>query len=321
MPTPNLRSILVASDLEPSSDAALRGAAALASAVGARIHLLHALHVPSSGYAGLGFEVDVQSLNHTARRALRAQAGRAIGEADIVESQVVRSGSAQGAILGRADEVRADLIVLGPHRDRAFHGPILGCTADRVLRSANVPVLILAEPLRVPLDRIVVPVDLSDPARGALDQALHWAARIGRYDAASNQASVRVLHVVPRIYEGYDFPFDQTVVAPQLGREIDEALERTRVGRTLDVREEIVWGNSPAEDILRYVEKETPDLLVMGTHGYGALGRALIGSITSTVARVAPCPMLLVPPALWRTDEEERRIPMEVEIEEPTAPA
>jgi nucleotide-binding universal stress UspA family protein len=48
-------------------------------------------------------------------------------------------------------------------------------------------------------------------------------------------------------------------------------------------------------------------LLVLGTHGYGAIGRALIGSVTSRVVRAATCPMLLVPPQLAMTTAGRER--------------
>jgi sulfate permease, SulP family len=51
--------------------------------------------------------------------------------------------------------------------------------------------------------------------------------------------------------------------------------------------------------IVGYAEVAEPDLLVLGTHGYGAIGRALIGSVSSRVVRAATCPMLLIPAALW----------------------
>jgi nucleotide-binding universal stress UspA family protein len=300
----SIRSILVASDLQESSDAALHSAGQLAKRLSAELHVLHALDIPTSGYPATGVTLDFQRQIHAARRALQLQVGRALPEGVRPTTQLVRVDSPQRAINLRVAEVEAGLLVLGPHRPRAFRGPILGNTADRILRSAEVPVLIAAEPLHIPLRQVVVPIDLSDPARGALDQALLWSQALGTDAPGSNGAGpkLRVMHVIPRVYEAYDFPFDRTVIAPQLNHEIDHAIGRVGGGGEVDVREEIVWGNSPADEIIRFVETDGADLLVMGTHGYGAVGRALIGSITSIVARAAPCPMLLVPPPLWAID-------------------
>ena len=38
------------------------------------------------------------------------------------------------------------------------------------------------------------------------------------------------------------------------------------------------------------------DLIILGTHGYGTFGRALLGSVASAVVRTIPFPILLVPP-------------------------
>lgn len=72
-----------------------------------------------------------------------------------------------------------------------------------------------------------------------------------------------------------------------------------RRGEPLDVRlvPLLLVGASPADEILSYVRKAGPELLVMGTHGRGAVARALLGSVASSVARRAACPLLLVPPA------------------------
>ncbi|HEU0012596.1 MAG TPA: universal stress protein [Longimicrobium sp.] len=56
--------------------------------------------------------------------------------------------------------------------------------------------------------------------------------------------------------------------------------------------------DGPAEEIVARPEEACADLLVMATHGYGAIPRALPGG------RCAPGPVLLVPPRLWRQAPE-----------------
>jgi len=57
----------------------------------------------------------------------------------------------------------------------------------------------------------------------------------------------------------------------------------------------------PVDGIQLVAEQMEADLIVLGTHGYGALGRAMIGSVSSSVARTVPFPVMLVPPpvSLW----------------------
>jgi nucleotide-binding universal stress UspA family protein len=298
-------SILVATDLLPSSDAVVASAHALAARTGAELHVLTALEIPDLPYPGAGTMIDFQRQIHDARKTLLDQVSRALPPGTHPATHKVAVDPAPKAILERAQEISADLIVIGPHRPRAFRGPILGNTADRILRSAQVPVLVLSDTLPLPLRRVAAPVDLSDPARGALDQALVWAAAFGAGDAGGGLPGValRVIHVIPKHYESVDIPFDRAVIGPQLHSEIENAQKRVGNAASVDVREEALWGNAPSEEIVRYAETEGIDLVVMGTHGYGAVGRALIGSVTSRVARNAPCALLLVPPPLWSVGE------------------
>jgi nucleotide-binding universal stress UspA family protein len=71
------------------------------------------------------------------------------------------------------------------------------------------------------------------------------------------------------------------------------------------VHEELLWGSSEAEEIVRYAEREGAGLLVLATHGRGAVSRALVGSVTSAVARDARGCVLLVPPSLWSSGRGE----------------
>jgi nucleotide-binding universal stress UspA family protein len=48
--------------------------------------------------------------------------------------------------------------------------------------------------------------------------------------------------------------------------------------------------------ILKTIEEERPDLLVMNIHGKGMLDRALLGSTAERVVRAASCPVMMVPP-------------------------
>ncbi|HEU0298701.1 MAG TPA: universal stress protein, partial [Longimicrobium sp.] len=113
------------------------------------------------------------------------------------------------------------------------------------------------------------------------------------------EVQLDVIHVVPRLFESDELPGNQAEIGPRLHRAVEDTL--ADAGPDVCVREKLVWGDErAAAEIVRYAERESVDLAVLGTHGYGALQRALIGSVASAVARTAPCPVLLVPPTRWR---------------------
>jgi nucleotide-binding universal stress UspA family protein len=297
MSTLRIRSIVVATDLHQRCDAVLHSAASVAVRHGAELHVVHAVQFSGIPYSAMSASPHYQQQTEEARRAVDEQITRVLRSDGRVASTKVRVENPPRVILERAAEVNADLIVMGPARPRAFRGAILGNTADHILSSSRRPVLVLRDTSELKPTTIVVPFDLGDPARGALDSALEWAGSSVR--AGSAAAEVVVLYVVPQKYAGMEPPFDHVVVMPQLQLEVEDAQQRVMPPEEVTVRIELRWGDTPAEGIVGYAEVAEPDLLVLGTHGYGAIGRALIGSVSSRVVRAATCPMLLIPAALW----------------------
>lgn len=293
-----IRSVLAATDLTPASDDVLGSAARLARAAGARLHVIHAFDLELSAYPGIdGAAPTFPGRIAEARERLDAQLAHTLPKGMRAESREVVIYAAHRAILERAVAVRADVVFLGPHRDRS--AGLLGTTADRVIRSAPCPCLVVRRPLQLPLRRVLVPIDLSDPAAGALTAALGWCERLGPADAELLLPPVQldVVHVIPRFLDCDELAANHADMGPRLSAQVERALAGH--GAEVDVREELLWGDGAAAEIARYAEQRHAGLIVMATHGHGAVKRALVGSVASAVARTAPCAVLLVPPAQW----------------------
>ena len=56
----------------------------------------------------------------------------------------------------------------------------------------------------------------------------------------------------------------------------------------------LIWDGPPGEAIVEVAASEQVDLVVVGSHGRGAVGRFLVGSVSEYVVRHAPCPVLVV---------------------------
>jgi nucleotide-binding universal stress UspA family protein len=66
-------------------------------------------------------------------------------------------------------------------------------------------------------------------------------------------------------------------------------------GRSIGVAVDfLVWEGDPGESIIEAATAESADLIVVGSHGRGTVGRFLIGSVSDHVVRNAPCPVLVV---------------------------
>jgi nucleotide-binding universal stress UspA family protein len=300
-----IRSVLVATDLGNASDDVVGSAGRLARAAGASLHVIHAFDLALSVYPEVTAGAPTfQGRIEEAETLLAAQLARALAEGVQAASREIVIYQAHRAILARAADVRADVIVLGPHRGGG--GAVLGTTADRVVRTALCPCLVVRAPLELPLWRVVVPTDLSEPARGALSTALAWAECLGAPspDLPTSRVRLDLVHVMPCFFEAGDLPVSHAAIGPLLHQDVEAVLAGH--GGGVDVREELVWGDGPAREIAAYAQREDAGLIVLGTHGHGILKRALIGSVASAVARTAPCPVLLVPPSGWSGADEVR---------------
>ncbi|HET9986272.1 MAG TPA: universal stress protein [Longimicrobiales bacterium] len=303
MPALPLQSILVATDLTEASDPVVAAAAALARWTGAALHVVHAIEFGAAPYTPDPSEARTFfGPIHAAQRALDEQLERVLPPGQPVASRHTEISSAHRAILGWAEVVSADVIVLGPHRRRGALDQFLGTTADRVVRRARVPCLLVRGTLSLPLERVVAPVDFSEESRGSLRLAAAWAIGLA---PDGRPALVEAVHVVSSVLDGP--AFDLSIVSDELHREVLRALRRTGLS-DVPIEESVVRG-TPATEIVERAGSEPGALVVLATRGYGAIERVLLGSVASAVARAATCPVLLVPAAAARGRTRVRRPP------------
>ncbi|HEV8489073.1 MAG TPA: universal stress protein [Candidatus Limnocylindrales bacterium] len=145
-----------------------------------------------------------------------------------------------------------------------------------------------------PIRRILLATDLSHVSDVATDLAFDLAHRVG--------ASLLVVSVIdPRELR---LPGGRFLARVDQVRERREATARELVqrGRRGGVAVTfMVWVGDPAESIVAAAASEGADLVLVGSHGRGALGRIFLGSVSDQVVRNAPCPVLVArtapPPA------------------------
>jgi nucleotide-binding universal stress UspA family protein len=127
------------------------------------------------------------------------------------------------------------------------------------------------------------------------------ALRYGRALAGQFGARLHVLHVAENIILAVASPYGYPSVPVSLQQDIEAAaVKRTRALLTDEERQAgqaiaaTVTDSSPAAAIVEYAKRHDIDLLVLGTHGRGALSHIFMGSVAERVVRMAPCPVLTV---------------------------
>jgi nucleotide-binding universal stress UspA family protein len=90
-------------------------------------------------------------------------------------------------------------------------------------------------------------------------------------------------------------------------RAIDKVCEEQLEGCPLYVKR-IVFGN-PTMEILRTIESEDIDLVIMGRHGHSGIGHCVMGSVAENVVKEAPVPVLIINPDKVKLQTKMRVMP------------
>ena len=225
------------------------------------------------------------------------------GAAKTLEGQGVRAralakeGLVADTILRAATDVKATMIALSTHGRTGLSRWVLGSVAEKVIRGAPVPVLLVrsfrpgleALPLpagQIPFRRILVPVDGSKTSLQVIPAAAGFASLFG--------AAVDVLSVdVPPASLG-ELPPPST--AGESAREEAERAAARFAEKGVRARALTATGD-PAAKILDTATAENADLIAMATHGWTGVTRWMLGSVTEKVLRHAVQPMLIVRPS------------------------
>ena len=191
--------IIVATSVNEASDPVLRAADAMARRCGAELHIFHSV-LPPMGYysAGMGMTVAypqaVDSNEKWGRLQLLEQLAR-VGIAEETHTLHVEVGTPHRTLLELASELDADLLVVGA--SESFAPTVLGSTADRVLRKATCPVLVVKGDLDLSPTRVLAPVDLSDLCEDSLRRGLQVLQQM-RHGVAPQVEALFVVSPVDR---------------------------------------------------------------------------------------------------------------------------
>jgi len=298
-----MRRILVPLDGSPLARWALPWALSLRAALRGEIELV-GVHSPLDIDLGPSVEATWDDDVRKAERAtLEAEVERIAEAGHPRPDEVLLEGTPGPAIVARASEMGSDLIVLATHGRGGLSRAWLGSVASFVSRHARAPILVVhpvddgTEPdLRdLPLiDTVLLPLDGSPFSEAATG----YASEI----AQAFKAGVVLMRAVPipLIVGSPYLPHAAQTFADEREQRLGAAngylrqcAARVKVDgpvRTLVVETE------PAHAIPAAASEEGADMIVMATHGRGALMRAIVGSVADKVVRTSPVPVLLVRP-------------------------
>ncbi|MDZ7779986.1 MAG: universal stress protein [Gemmatimonadota bacterium] len=298
-----MKQVMVALDGSSFAEQALGPAIDIANRAGGRLDLVSVCNPADAGPALADVEL---SLEEEVSRYLD-DVREKIGPHDDLEVEArVLTGYPAAALVEEVEERRVDLAVLSTHGRGPVSRAWLGSVADRFVREAPCPVLLVRpdetdgaadfnEPFEV--RHVVVPMDGSEVGEAVLERAAEMArlfgARITLFSAVGRRELIN-RDFVPHVeYVTYDRLLSDRVA--QARTELEEIRERLRT-REITADVVVVEDSNPATAILEFVSSEKPDLVAMGTHGRKGMARMVLGSVADKVVRSATTPVLLVRP-------------------------
>lgn len=305
--------IVVGYDGSSSSRDALALAEILARAshggvVVTNVYERYRYEIPQPGYASWE-----RFLHDEAEDLVRKALSRARKEDSVasehLDSMVIRD-SVRGAsspargLHELAEELAADLIVVGASNRSRIGQALIGSTAERLLHGSHCPVCVapagFAKSKRAASHLIAVGYDGSAEAKLALDLA--WRA------ATESGDRVRVLSVAepppalmygkgPGAGQGYQEL--KAAIEEMVQKEFDEAVSRKPANVETDA---VLLHGNPATELCKAAADA--DLLFLGSRAYGPLSRVLMGSVSSAVIEASVCPVVISPRGVEADDTE-----------------
>jgi nucleotide-binding universal stress UspA family protein len=294
----SIKTIVVATDFSECAAAALDWAIELAKLHKAHVVIVHAVETDLPALAVPPHPYGERLQEWLLESRTRVLAASGIGAT--VESHIDKPWKVVPTVAAR---VKADVIVLGARGKTNLAGKLLGSTADRIIRTTSVPVVVIRGEVK-PLNDIhtaLVAYDFSEESARALSTTVKLLS------AAPHPIRLVLLRVIPLEIVGPDptLPLHLTVPPPpsfapafwlQVDQHAAEYLETIAAQFrsdqwTVDVK---TAHGFPSQEILNEAQAIGAQLIAVGTHGRGGLNRFFIGSVAEWVLHHATCPVLTV---------------------------
>jgi nucleotide-binding universal stress UspA family protein len=204
---------------------------------------------------------------------------------------LVLSGvNAGDVIAAAAKRHRAAMIVMASHGRTGFARWTLGSVAERTVRRAPCPVLIVKRRRGPASNLLLVPFDFSRSAARALRQAIALAR--------GGAKRLAIVHIVPPVV-------NMRAVAGAIRGEVEAIMRRHGFKRS-DYRLLVLERPDAGRALANLARSLKASLIVMGSSGRSGVARMLLGSVAERTLRYAECPVLIVKGRAGRRGSEAR---------------
>jgi len=273
-----MKKILVPTDFSQHADYALRTAVQIAQKNDGEIILLHMLELPSqivdkvSGQSGSVPEV-MFFIQKTRERFEEVKNQDFLKGIPITEA--VQFERAFDGIIKASKEQNIDLVVMGSHGTSGVRGFFVGSNTEKVVRSSDVPVLVVKRELNIgKINTIVFASDFSEEGRKPFEEAVLFSKSFGA------KMNLLMVNTVGRFLS-----------TEESDRKIRLFLENFNLN-DLDYSVHVYNDYSVEKGVLNFANKTNPDLICVGTHGRKGISHYLNGSVGEDIVNNAVRPVV-----------------------------
>ena len=288
--------ILLATDGSPEAVLATRTAMEMADKTDSELSVVHVEEVPVLAHSYAGREAEEGEATR-AQQWLKEQVGK-IEEAggNVADSQL-RLGRPAHQIVRLSEEMEAGLVVIGNQGLSAFRRFLMGSVSEMVMHYASCPVYVVRGgpgEERLP-SRVLLATDGSTNSEAAAGVAAEFSEKLG------SELHLAHVEIVPSVFDmpdvkTEDIDYDDSL-PENIEREGRQRLENQE--RQVDeagglVAKSYLRAGDPTREIVNLADRLDAGAIIIGSRSFGALERALLGSVPENVVRHAHCPVMVI---------------------------
>ncbi len=272
--------ILVPLDGSKDAENAVPAAIRLARALGAPLRFVHVADEAEGIKSAADVEAATRAFDTYARDLAQNH-----GAAGIEQTTALHRGAPARVILDLAEKAR--MVVMSTHGRGGFKAAVIGSVADKVMRGALVPALLvraIGSAAELKDGPVLVALDGSELAEKGLAAGRDLAAKLGL-----PVALVRSFTALPPV--GVEFSY----YSPELLEGMEEGVKQYLAGIAKEGERTVAIQGAAATAITQVAKEVGASLVVMTTHGRGFAARLALGSSTGRVMHDIDRPLLVVP--------------------------
>jgi nucleotide-binding universal stress UspA family protein len=237
-----------------------------------------------------GLDTRVKELRADCERTAAEGAGELPDGVDSLPVAVPGRSAAEG-IYRLLDAEHPSMVVIGSSHRGPIGQVLAGRVASRLLTASPCPVAVAPRGLAMQDEPVVREIGVGFDDTPESWNAVQRAAAIG----VAVGGRLRIIHALQPVTAPPMSPDESERLTRELRVQRERSLARAAasVSKELHAETTIVVG-----DPVRVLEREAAeglDLLVLGSRGYGPVRRVLLGSVSDSVVRRSPCPVIVVP--------------------------